>query len=587
MSHQLPPSVRRQDWQGIWLMVSLTYILTLPLLIYFSWEWISNWGAFNEHWPYLWKSLRDIVFYHDSNTWQNYWQQIISFDKTIDFYLHVFLPVIASSILAYFVGRAFYVPGGRDRLRHLSGPYLYWYKAAIQHAKRQLKKEKKQHPKLGLYLHPQITIPRIRESGNLFVAGAQGTGKSVFIIPLVAQIIERGERAFIYDEKREYTGLFYQNDSTILLAPWDKRGEPWQISKDARNAAQAQLIAEHLITDSNDPIWSNGARIIFAGMIEILNHSGKPWGWEELAKVLSMDEVELNQKLTQYYPRAARFIAENSKTTQSFFSQLIASLGWIYTLAEAWPNAHKVGFSIHDWLNMDKKSHSIIIVQADKRFKDIGAPLASTLISLITSQVLGQPNSQSRELWLFLDELANLPKNDSLMEWMSLGRSKGCRIVAGTQSIAQIQQIYTERGADALLNMFTLFASMRLGAGGETATYTAKAFGERHVERPTSSAGPQGNPVTNWHHETQALVTPSDLVQLPQASHRGVEGYLLIPGWQAVYRLRWPISEITTKAIEHCPAAWLNHPSKKPKTVTNRLQKIKNRKQHAINECHK
>src|SRR5262249_46966242 len=154
------------------------------------------------------------------------------------------------------------------------------------------------------------------------------------------------------------------------------------------------------------------------------------------------NETALQAQLQEHYPRAARFIAENSKTTQSFYAQLLGSLGWLFTLAQAWPRAYENGFSITRWVNRPNYKRHIVIVQADKRYRAIGAPMPSALIGLMTSHVLAQENTSTRELWLVLDELANLPKNPALLEWMSLGRSKGCRIVAGTQSISQIRQIY-------------------------------------------------------------------------------------------------------------------------------------------------
>jgi type IV secretory pathway TraG/TraD family ATPase VirD4 len=233
----------------------------------------------------------------------------------------------------------------------------------------------------------------------------------------------------------------------------------------------------------------------------------------------------------------------------------------------------------------------VLIVQADKRYANIGAPLCNALIALMTANILSQPNSSQRELWLFLDEMANLPKNDALFDWMSLGRSKGCRIVAGTQSISQLKKLYTDHGADTLLSMFTLFASMRLGAAAETASYTAKAFGERVTERPTSSAGPQGNPTLNWHRETLPLVTAADLVQLPQANNKGVEGYLMISGYNAVYRLRWPYPQLVAKAQEHCPAAWLastpRHTASADDAPASRRELLKTRRaSHAVDERH-
>jgi hypothetical protein len=118
--------------------------------------------------------------------------------------------------------------------------------------------------------------------------------------------------------------------------------------------------------------------------------------------------------------------------------------------------------------------------------------------------------------------------------------------------------------------------------------FIACSQSEREVERPSNTTNGQ----VNWQHDTQALVTPSDLVQLPQASSKGVEGYLLIPSYQAVYRLRWPIAMLPNKASEHCPASWLSDTVKPvvistDKTPTRREQLQARRLEHAINECDK
>ncbi len=375
---------------------------------------------------------------------------------------------------------------------------------------------------------------------------------------MMSEVIERGERAFIYDEKREFTGLFFNPETTVLLAPWDTRSTPWDIQADAYNATLAQLISERMISETRDPLWSSGARMLFTGMMEVLNHTQRRWGWQELANMLSLDEATLHAQLTAYYPRAARFIVEGSKTTLSFFAQLIGCLGWLYTLSEAWPASCKDGFCLRDWVVKDNTDKPVLIIQADKRYKDIGAPLCSTLIALMTSHTLALSNTPRRELWPFIDELGNLPKNPALLEWMSLGRSKGSRIIAGTQSLAQIKRDFDSEEAEAMLNMFTMFISMRVGAIGEASKEAANVFGERVVERLTSSAGQGDGTTANWHRETLPLVTSSDLVQLPQPNKKVVEGYLMLPAYNAVYRLRWPYPKQRASTQEHCPAPWVD-----------------------------
>ena len=556
MNH--PTSYRRQDWPSI-LFVGITIWLVIFVgLLLLTWSWLTPWPALSVHVDNWLNGLSGLVFDHSLRSWLGYWQTLIARDWHWLFTLHLALPALLASIPAFFCARRFYVTGGRDGYRHISGARLHQGRTALIHSKKAAKREAKQGHKInGLKLHPQMQISKARECGNILAVGKQGSGKTVFITPLIDQVINRGERAFIYDEKREFTALFYQPESTVLLAPWDSRGTAWNIQRDAFNATMAQLISERLIPESHEPLWSNGARMLFTGMIEILNHTQTHWGWSELADKLSCEESLLQSQLSEHYPRAARFIVENSKTTQSFFAQLVGSLGWVYTLANAWPKAFDHGFCVRDWVSNCDTDKPIVIVQADKRYKDIGAPLANTLIALITSHILGQTNSADRELWLFIDELGNLPKNPALIEWMSLGRSKGCRICGGTQSISQIKEIYGDKEADTLLNMFTMFVSMQVGAVGETAIYTAKAFGERVVERPTSRAGQGDGTFQNWHRETLPLVSASDLVHLPQPNSKGVVGYLLVPGYKAVYRLRWPYNKLSPINDEHCPADWL------------------------------
>lgn len=270
--------------------------------------------------------------------------------------------------------------------------------------------------KMRLMIHPSILISRKVETGNIFVVGTPGAGKTIFIFGVLRQILKReNARLFIYDEKREYTSKFYDRKTTVLVAPWDKRTARWDIQRDARSEYQAELIADKLINDTEDPIWANGSRLIFVGIIIYLNETHESWGWDDLAKALILKEADLQSIFHNHYPRAEKLIIAGSKTTQSFFIQLISSLGWIFVLAKAWPKSLKKSFSIQEW-SENKSAPKTLIIQADKRYKLLSAPVANALISLISARLLAEENSTERETWLFLDELANMPKNSCLFD---------------------------------------------------------------------------------------------------------------------------------------------------------------------------
>ncbi|WP_279452372.1 TraM recognition domain-containing protein [Aeromonas hydrophila] len=149
-------------------------------------------------------------------------------------------------------------------------------------------------------------------------------------------------------------------------------------------------------------------------------------------------------------------------------------------------------------------------------------------------------------------------KNDSLKEWMSIGRSKGCRTLAGTQSISQLHKTYGEHDADTLLNLFSTIIALRCGASGGVAEYAAKAFGEAIYERPSYGE------YVNWQKETWQLVTSTDLVNLPQSTPQGVTGYITSSGWNAVYKLQWTYPKLHVIAKSHVAADWLLQRSSKP-----------------------
>ena len=562
----LSPAQKRQDWLLIAVTFLLVFIFVFVSVASWSWPWISHWGTFSNHWPFT--QPTDFFFFDMwEKEWGDYWYFYI--DKhhlRMHFYLHAGIPAFIALFAGLFSALFFYVPGGYDRIKHVSGLKRYQYKQALKHAKAQLIRDCKANDvEPGLLLHPKLAIPKNAEEQNVFVVGGQGSGKTVILRALVQQVIERRARLFIYDEKKEFTSWFYNKQSTILIAPWDRRSRAWDIQADVTTEQAAKLVSACMIkmAKGDNAVFSKGARLLFAGMFIILNRTKKQWGWVELAQLLETDEENLLKLLEEHYPRASTFIMKESKTTQGFFIDIATSLDFIHELAKAWPRAYEKGFSVTHWIKHEKSKVQTVIVQADKRFNHVGAPLCSAMIGLMTASILSQSNSFKREIWLVLDELANFPPNSYLLEWLALGRSKGCRCLAGTQSVSALQkeEMYGDKGTDALLVLFGLLIALRMGSAGQAAEYCAKAFGKRKIERPSRS-GVGENMVENWQSDEESLVTTSDLTQtLPQPGKGGVHGFLMISNW-GVYRLCWPLNILPGIAKEHIPAKWLSQEPK-------------------------
>lgn len=550
---------RYQLWKQIFACFLLLVSLSSYTVLNLSWHWFeeTSWGRFGNHLPYLISALGQFLPFIDPELWTAYWEYIEKNDNKLGFFLHLTIPVAFSICLALWVTHwLLWVKGGRENLIHEKGAMLMNGKRAIKHANRMYKQDLKSNElsEPGISIHPKISICTQREQNNVAIFGTTGAGKSMAFKPLVAQAIERGDYALIYDEKGEYTSEFFTLGSTLLLAPWDERSHIWDIYKDVKTKQDAKLIAQCLIPDSSEKegIWVKGARLLFTGMILTQIRTSKNWGWHELSDMLKTPQIEMQEYLKVHFPIAHSFIQENSKTTQGFYVHLISDLNWIEDLALAWSEGAGEKFSVKDWVNREDHEKRVIIIQADSRFESIGAPLCNAIVSLVTRNYLARDEGAERKTWLFIDEFANLPKNPTIKKWLELARSRGARSVICTQSISQIRQIYGNDDTDAILNLLSNVISLRVGAGGDDARYLSKLFGEQEVLKPNSKNGR-----SDWGRVRQQVVEEFELTQLKPSSNKGVEGFLFVPSWKSALRLTWPIFKSQTVSNRHVPAKWL------------------------------
>ena len=434
-------------------------------------------------------------------------------------------------------------------------------KAAIVDSCKNLKKELLNDTSgAGIFLHPKVRITKRRELGNVFVFGQQGSGKSVVIKPLLKRIIDRKDHAIIYDEKREYTELFLDNE-TCLLSPTDERSIVWNPSLDIVNEENAKLLAECLI-DTKDDFWTRGAKLIVTGCLICLLKQGEPWGWVHLRELMIKPEKELIELFGRHCPSIAKLIVEDSKTTQGFVMIIETQLDWLDVVAKAWPDSHKSKFSISSFVR-GKSDYKRIIIPHDPLYASIANPLCNAVIELSVQHLLALPDSDNRRLWYVLDELGNLKKNNSILKLLTLGRSKGSRVIAGVQSISQLHKTYGRDDAETMLSLFSNLICLRLGAAGESAKKASELFGERIIGLPADSIDNRGNRSTTYSETKENVVSVNQITQLRQSDGKSVAGFLSVSGWGNVYFLNWPVIDLPKVAAEYLPAKWLQVPVRK------------------------
>lgn len=433
----------------------------------------------------------------------------------------------------------------RPLYKHLEGPNLFSYGVATKHFAKTLKNAGCK----GLYLHPSIQLPTIYELPNFLIWGMQGSGKSNLIKYLVDQLIKRKEQLVLYDIKGEYTEIFL-NAQAILFSPKDKRSVYWDLSLDITDYGLAEMFAESVIssTSTKESFWVDSARLVLKGVVSGLIQQKQQWSWPELAEKLFTCDTELSAYLTKYSPEAATLIISGDKTTASIRSMIATQLSWISSIKNNEVIAGS-GFSINEWLQQEDQK--TLIVQGDLNSPIMSKALVTALISVLTNYVLSRSDDQANSIWLVVDELATINKTNSFEQWLELGRSRGCRTVAGIQMLSQLNSIYGKDDANTILGLFGNIVTFRLGSNGEAKDVASNAFGRRRIEYRTESVNSQGERSYSLPQEYIPVVPPEDIVSLPQPSlKKGVEGYLQIGGVKAAYRLNWPINTSLKKITE-------------------------------------
>ena len=550
----LPPSHKFQYWSWIFSLATVLGIVFSYLLLSLSFD-LSSLEPFPDHLTLFGIILEEFWDGH-FETWLIYQEWLESQNLLEEFYSRLIPPIIIGFMASTYISfKVLYVAGGRTLDKYVRNTKRLKGEAVKKHAQNELRKQLKNNPKdsAGVFLHPDVQITAESEVGNVLITGKPGSGKTVIINHILSQLLARKTKLLIYDEKREYTRILYNPKNTILVAPWDKRSPPWNISKDLAAEGAPENFVKHIIPETSDRIWSNSSRLIMQGLIIALKKSGKPWGWRELYESMIMSDSEIQHQLNLHFPTALRFIEKNNKTTQGIMITLISDLDWIRLLATAWPTSYENGFSVRHWVH-GKKSRKSLIVQGNQLYTSVGGPLCNAVMGLMVDEFLSRKKRQS--CYLILDELASLPKTESLDLWLKIARDKGGRTVVGTQAISQLKSIYGVTETDSLTSYFSNLIVLKVGSTGETKNYMSDSLGTTVIERPQYTEF-QGKTSVNWQQLTQSTVDPTELTQLPIPDAQGVPGFLSINGWNATYEVVWPYPDLAVIAKSEVPAEWL------------------------------
>ena len=388
-----------------------------------------------------------------------------------------------------------------------------------------------------------IPYPERTETQHTIVSGTTGSGKTVLISDLVAQIRARGERCVLYDKMGSYTATFFDPARDVLMNPLDARAPRWSPFLEARNPRDFDMMAAALIPqqkDTVDPFWVTAARQLFANGAGVLRDKGVTDNKVLVDHLLKTDLTALAQAMEGTVAQSI-VDPENPKTALSVRAMLTANLAAFEFLPD-----EGEPFSIREWIGQEDRQGFLFLTSRGDQHASLRG-LISTWLEIAVNAMLSLAQDDGRRIWVILDELPTLHQVPSLQPGLAESRQFGGCFVLGVQVASALRDLYGRNGAETISGLcgtrVVLAAPDR-----DTAQWSADSLGRSEIEEVTEGYSYGANTIRDGvsltpRRELRALALPSEIMRLAN-----LEGYLKFPG-------PFPVASIRLKYVSRPKAA--------------------------------
>lgn len=364
-------------------------------------------------------------------------------------------------------------------------------------AKKIYRREKESYIQIG-----GIPMPRQLENRGFFFFGDPGTGKSQSIKQALAIIKKRSDfRGIIFDRNGEMLKQFYDPSKDIIYNPFDRRSADWCHAYE--KGVRPETIAEALIPPplpGETPYFKLAARAVVGEIFRKANTNGQVYHMITKAD----EEVKADLQGTL----AARYVAE-VKLASSVISTAINYCKFYRYVDKQ--KSNKISF--YNWAYNDDPRW--IFVTLKENDAPVLKPLHSMLFELMLKGLLSNQNRKIKTA-IVIDELGALNKLDSLKRLLNESRKfLGCPFL-GTQTHAQIAEIYGDKETSILLQG-TLVKLMLRCSDPETAEKMSTLIGKREVLRYK----------TNYSHTAATFRSPASKTKTVVEDYN--ESYAVLP----------------------------------------------------------
>ena len=408
---------------------------------------------------------------------------------------------------------------------------------------------KRKADKAARYRLAGVTFPYGGERRHTMIVGSTGTGKTVAISDLLAQIRARGDKVIVYDKMGSFIPYFYDESRDFILNPLDARSHDWDMFGEVRHEREWDTIAKAIIPtvkDTADPFWTTAARQLFAAGSAALWKTGDGSIPLILDLLLQPEYKELAKRMAGLVEQAL-LDERNDKMTTSIRAILSTSMKPLTYMPET-----SRPFSIRNWLEDPKEDSALFLSSGGWDHESRMGLLATQMEVAIVSMISGGRDSD-RNIWFIIDELPTMEQIPSLKSALAESRQFGGCFVIGTQVVSELREIYGRNNAETISGN----CNTRLVLGTPdmaTAQFCADSLGRSQTVHISKSISYGMEPNRDGEARSEKdqisnIVLPSEVMELPQ-----LNGYLRMAGGFPVARVELETTDWPRIARKFVPA---------------------------------
>jgi type IV secretory pathway TraG/TraD family ATPase VirD4 len=359
-------------------------------------------------------------------------------------------------------------------------------------------------------------LPVEMETKHMLILGTSGSGKGVLLNQFVKQInLRPQQKCIFYDIKGEFIEKQYSPEDDLIFSPFDARSLKWNLFNEIEIPPDFDVLSRSLFSTSDEKnmYWYNCAGDVFrTGLIYLkLNKQTTNRDiWDFFS--LSVEEiVDRFKVLPLEYQGAIKHIDKtDAPASASIISILQERIQFFKYLIDV-----DGDFSFRKYIREEQEQKQNLFILNIEQYNIIFRPLMTLTIEMMCREALSLPDDPERRIFFILDELGTLGKMESILQLLTVGRSKGSCLFCASQDLGRIESQYGHANLKTFFNNFNTTFTFRIREP-ETAEFLSKAIGDHQVLKTSESFQVSTDKKSFSEHEkSERLILPTQFQDLP------------------------------------------------------------------------